>query len=85
MISLEKRIEAIEKSTTTNFDLVLCIVFDTPGLPDTEIHKLRSAVGVDDCQQWVRDVNESEDDFIGRAKREVVRSDFGTALLFKTD
>ena len=75
----------LEQHVPTNFDRVILVAFDTPGLSDREIHKLRSAVGVDNCQQWVRDVNESEDDFIGRAKREVVRSDFGTALLFKTD
>jgi hypothetical protein len=85
MQALERRISVLEKHVPTNFNKVLVVAFNTPGLPDGGIHKLRSAFGVEDCQQWVRDVNESEHDFIGRAKREVVRSDFGTALLFKTD
>ena len=86
MISLEKRIEAIEKSTTTNFDLVLCIVFDTPGLPDTEIHNLCSLVGVNKTEQhWVREPDESEQEFRARAVREVKRSAYGTAVLMKVD
>jgi len=84
--TLERRITALEQSNATNFDLVLCIVFDTPGLPDTEIHNLRSLVGVNKTEQhWVRELGESENDFKDRARREVVRSAYGTALLIKED
>lgn len=85
MQTLERRITALEQSNATNFDMVLCVAFDTPGLPDTEIHKLRSVVGAKDCQQWVREPGESESDFKERARREVVRSTYGTALLIKVD
>jgi hypothetical protein len=65
--------------------MVMFIVFETPGMPDTEIHKLSAAVGVEDCQRWTREPGESEQDFKDRAKREVKRSEYGTALLFKVD
>ena len=57
-------------------------VFNTPGMPETELRKLSAAVGDADCQQWTREPGESEQDFKDRARSEVNRSAFGTALLF---
>lgn len=86
MQTLERRITALEQSNATNFDLVLCIVFDTPGLPDTEIHNLRSLVGVNKTEQrWEREPDELEQEFRARAVLEVKRSEYGTAVLMKVD
>jgi hypothetical protein len=85
MQATEKRISALEQASPTDLGTVMFIVFETPGMPDTEIHKLSSAVGVKDCQRWTRKPGESEQDFKDRARKEVKRSEYGTALLFKVD
>jgi hypothetical protein len=85
MQATEKRISALEQASPDDSGMVMFIVFDTPGMPDTEIHKLSSAIGVEDCQRWTREPGESEQDFKDRAKREVKRSEYGVALLFKVD
>lgn len=85
MQALEKRIAALEQTNPTDLGTVMFIVFDTPGMPDTELHKLSAAVGDADCQQWTREPDESEQDFKDRARMEVKRSAFNTALLFKVD
>ena len=87
MQALERRISVLEQHVPTNFNKVMVIVFDTPGMPDTDIHKLRSVVfGAEKVEQhWVREVDESEREFRHRAEREVVRSVYGTALLTKVD
>jgi hypothetical protein len=85
MNTLSKRIAILEQANPADLAMVMFIVFETPGLPDTEIHKLSSAVGVEDCQRWTREPGESEQAFKDRAKREVKRSKYGTALLFKLD
>ncbi len=85
MQTTERRIAKLEQANPIDLDKVMFITFNTPGLPDTEIHKLSAAIGVEDCQRWTREPGESEQDFKDRAKKEVKRSDYGTALLFKVD
>lgn len=85
MLTLERRLVALEKAKPVDLGMVMFIVFNTPGVPDTEMHKLSSALGVEDCQRWTREPGESEQDFKDRARREVKRSEYGTALLFTVD
>jgi hypothetical protein len=85
MLTLDKRIAALEQASPTDLGMVMFIAFEKPGMADTELHKLSAAVGVADCQQWTREPDESEQDFKDRAKREVKRSKCGMALLFKVE
>ncbi len=85
MQALEKRIATLEQASRTDLGAVIFIVFDTPGLPDTELHKLSTALGDDECQQWTREPGESEQDFRDRASKEVRRNPYGVGMLLQTD
>ena len=76
MLTTERRIAALEQRSPDSDGLV---VFVTSGRgEDTDLCKLRSFSG---GQCWERQAGESIEQFKVRAAVEVVRSDYGAAVL----
>ena len=77
MLNLEKRIAALEVTTTPADDLTIIRRFVSPGHLDAEMHRLRD----DDGKLWTRQTGESEQRLMDRASLEVKRSPWGVASL----
>ena len=79
MQSLERRIAELEKAGSTGEGpMTIIIRCMTPGHLDVEIHELHDWKG---SQQWQRQPEEAEQEFIDRATREVTCNGPGCALL----
>ena len=79
MPSFERRIAELEKAGSTNDGpMTIIIRLMTCGKLDAEIYELHDSKG---CQQWKRQPEEAEQEFIDRATREVTRNGPGCALL----
>ena len=70
MSNLEKRIAALEATTATNDDMTIIRRYVSPGNVDGELCSLRDDVGT----LWTRQSDESEQELIDRATREVKRN-----------
>lgn len=77
MLSLERRIAALETTTAPADEITLIRRFVSPGRPKTEITRLRDNEG----NAWTRQTGESEQELIDRASLEVKRSPWGVASL----
>ena len=77
MLNLEKRIAALEVTTTPADDLTIIRRFISPGHLGGEITSLRD----DNGKRWTRQTGESEQELIDRASLEVKRSPWGVASL----
>jgi hypothetical protein len=66
-------------------DKGIIIEFETPGDIGREMFKLKCAYDQLPRQQWTRQPNESEQDFVDCAKKEVKRNEYGVAKLFQED
>ena len=84
MQSLEKRITALEQANPNDgFPKTIFILFVQPGAAACDIHKLNSSPSGAARQEWLREPNESEQEFKDRASREVTRSAGDMAMLFQ--
>lgn len=81
MQKLEKRIAALEATSTPADDMTIIRRFVSPGHLDAEIHRLRD----DDGKLWTRQPGESEQELIDRASKEVQRNPWGVASLITDD
>ena len=81
MQSLEKRIAALEATSTPADELTIIRRFVSPGGSDGEIHRLRD----DDGKAWTRQIDETEQELIDRASLEVKRTPWGVASLTADD
>lgn len=81
MLNLEKRIAALEATTTPADEIAIIRRFVSPGQPDAEIYRLRD----DDGKLWTRQTGETEQELIDRASKEVKRSPWGAASLTADD
>lgn len=78
MQKLEKRIAALEATSTPADDLTIIRRFVSPGHLDAEIHRLHDD---DDGKLWTRQPGETEQELIDRASLEVKRTPWGIASL----
>ena len=77
MSNLEKRIAALEATTATTDDMTIIRRYVSPGHVDSEVYSLRDDAGT----LWTRQSDESEQELIDRATREVKRNPRGFACL----
>ena len=83
MQSLERRIAELEKSGSTGEGPQTIIIRGmTPGNLEVEIQELHDSKS---GQQWQRQPEETEQEFIDRASRELKRDGLGCALLIGGD
>ena len=81
MLSLERRIAALETTTAPADEITLIRRFVSPGRPKTEITRLRD----DEGKAWTRQTGETEQQLIDRATLEVKRTPWGVAHLTADD
>ena len=81
MLNLEKRIAALEGTTTPADEFTIIRHYVSPGHIDDEIFCLCD----DDGNQWTRQPNETEQELKDRATKEVKRNAWGVAILTMKD
>lgn len=75
----------MELATPIDGEKTIFVLFPSPGQLETEVHQLRGSLTDSICQHWTRMPHETEEAFKERASKEVKRSPYGVALLFKSE
>lgn len=83
MQALERRIDALEKAEPIHQDKTIIIRYDVPGNLGRDILKLENDPAAKQRQSWERAEGESKEDFIKRAKRELIRNKHGVGMLLQ--